>query len=153
MHKNYMYQKTNNLYININPNTYNYRNQILSQIQTAHHQTFNISTSKPFNQYLSELASHHFCLCIRGNGIDTHRFWESLYLGVIPVIINNQYTNISHFVTHLKNLNIPFYEITQDFLLEKYTDNFFNETLYKQIIKNSNSSIYNLEQLKLSYYI
>ena len=25
--------------------------------------------------------------CPRGNGIDTHRFWESLYLGALPVIL------------------------------------------------------------------
>jgi hypothetical protein len=25
-------------------------------------------------------------LCPRGNGIDTHRFWESLYSGVVPII-------------------------------------------------------------------
>jgi hypothetical protein len=25
-------------------------------------------------------------ICPRGNGIDTHRVWEALYLGVVPVV-------------------------------------------------------------------
>lgn len=37
-------------------------------------------------EYVSALASHRFVLCPRGNGIDTHRMWEALYLGTIPVV-------------------------------------------------------------------
>ena len=37
-------------------------------------------------EYVSTLASHRFALCPRGNGIDTHRMWESLYVGTIPVV-------------------------------------------------------------------
>jgi len=39
-----------------------------------------------YSSYLEELACHEFALCPRGNGIDTHRFWESLYLDVIPIV-------------------------------------------------------------------
>jgi hypothetical protein len=39
-----------------------------------------------WRQYLKLLGSHQFSACPRGNGIDTHRIWESLYLGVIPVV-------------------------------------------------------------------
>jgi hypothetical protein len=39
-----------------------------------------------WRQYLELLASHQFSACPRGNGIDTHRIWESLYLGVVPVV-------------------------------------------------------------------
>ena len=37
-------------------------------------------------EYLRMLRSHWFVLCPRGNGIDTHRLWETLYLGGIPVV-------------------------------------------------------------------
>lgn len=40
----------------------------------------------PWRDYLDLLASHRFCACPRGNGLDTHRFWESQYLGVVPVV-------------------------------------------------------------------
>jgi hypothetical protein len=33
------------------------------------------------------MRSSKFVACPRGNGIDTHRFWESLYLGALPVIL------------------------------------------------------------------
>jgi hypothetical protein len=31
-----------------------------------------------------------FTACPRGNGIDTHRFWESLYLGSIPIVLESE---------------------------------------------------------------
>jgi len=40
-------------------------------------------------EYVASMASHRFVLCPRGNGIDTHRMWEALYLGVIPIIEKN----------------------------------------------------------------
>jgi hypothetical protein len=48
----------------------------------------------PFAAYLRELASHRFCLCPRGNGVDTHRFWESQYLGVVPVVERSPHTDV-----------------------------------------------------------
>lgn len=32
-------------------------------------------------QCLARMAAHRFVMCPRGNGIDTHRLWETLYLG------------------------------------------------------------------------
>src|SRR5262249_40191797 len=37
-------------------------------------------------RYVQGLRSHPFCLAPRGNGIDTHRIWESLYAGCIPIV-------------------------------------------------------------------
>ena len=87
----YKVKKVKSIYININPTTYFYRKNILDKINEKG--ILKVSTNKPYREYLQELAEHRFCLCIRGNGIDTHRFWESLYLGVIPVIINNNDTD------------------------------------------------------------
>ncbi len=43
-------------------------------------------TPLPYRDYLRELAEHRFCVSPHGNGIDTHRTWEALYLGVIPIV-------------------------------------------------------------------
>lgn len=43
-------------------------------------------TSKPYKEFLEELSSFKFCLCPSGNGLDTHRLWECLYLKVIPIV-------------------------------------------------------------------
>jgi hypothetical protein len=39
--------------------------------------------------YLRQLALSKFCICPQGNGIDTHRLWEALYVGCIPVVIRH----------------------------------------------------------------
>jgi hypothetical protein len=48
--------------------------------------------AKPFADYLRDLRSSWFCLAPRGNGIDTHRTWEALYLGTIPVVTRSVLT-------------------------------------------------------------
>ena len=41
---------------------------------------------KPFAEYLKDLRASYFCLSPGGDGIDTHRTWEALYLGTVPVV-------------------------------------------------------------------
>lgn len=36
--------------------------------------------------FFEDLRASVFALCPRGNGIDTHRFWECLYAGVYPIV-------------------------------------------------------------------
>jgi hypothetical protein len=51
-----------------------------------------IEKDVPFEQYIQNLAAHKFCICPRGNGIDTHRFWEAQYLDTIPIILLRDWT-------------------------------------------------------------
>lgn len=44
---------------------------------------------KDFKNYLIELKRHKYCITPVGNGIDCHRFWECLYLSVIPICTRN----------------------------------------------------------------
>jgi len=44
------------------------------------------SPALSWRRYLAALSAHQFSACPRGNGIDTHRVWESLYLGVVPIV-------------------------------------------------------------------
>jgi hypothetical protein len=148
MAKTYLQKKTKNIYININPSTFSYRAEVLNYLSAQ-----NITQSKPFADYLVDLSEHRFCLCIRGNGLDSHRFFESLYLGTIPVIINNSNTKMDSFVHYLQASEIPFVEIREESLeviAEKYfqTD-FFNEKLYKKMIK---TPLQCMDVLKLNYY-
>jgi hypothetical protein len=155
MSKSYFLKKTRDIYININPSTFNYRATILKELEKNGVET--VKSPKPFDEYLKELSEYRFCLCMRGNGIDTHRFFEALYLNVIPVIINNKYTNMQGFVDYLKRLEIPFYEINNDsveIIVEKYFNtNFFNESLFNKITKYLSKPINNLDQLKLGNYV
>jgi len=38
-----------------------------------------------FYGYITNIHGHKFVACPSGNGIDTHRTWESLYLNSIPI--------------------------------------------------------------------
>jgi len=49
---------------------------------------------KKYPDYIKTLATYKFCICVEGNGLDTHRFWECLYLGVLPICIKNEWTDV-----------------------------------------------------------
>ena len=50
----------------------------------------------------SRLASRYmFVACPRGNGIDTHRFWETLYRGSVPIVIGSPWS------ANLQNWGVP----------------------------------------------
>lgn len=42
-----------------------------------------------YAKFLERLAESWFCLCPRGAGLDTYRFWDCLYLGVVPVVFDD----------------------------------------------------------------
>lgn len=51
-----------------------------------------VENSMHIKRRISGTSCHHlmrkslFVACPAGNGLDTHRFWESLYLGAIPIV-------------------------------------------------------------------
>lgn len=49
-----------------------------------------------------------FVACPRGNGIDTHRFWESVYLGAIPIILRED--------------KIPAYDIAPHLVIDSWLE-------------------------------
>lgn len=38
---------------------------------------------------LSEMSKHQFVLAPHGHGVDTHRMWEALYAGCIPIVMRS----------------------------------------------------------------
>jgi hypothetical protein len=40
----------------------------------------------PFEEYMREIGKFKFVRCMRGNGLDTHRFCEILLMGSVPVV-------------------------------------------------------------------
>jgi len=51
--------------------------------------------------YRRILLNYMFVICPEGNGIDTHRMWEALYLKTIPIIKKNMISNF------IKKAKIP----------------------------------------------
>jgi len=47
------------------------------------------SNGHGFDEYLDNIYNHKFVVCPEGNGVDTHRVWECLYMGSIPIVEDN----------------------------------------------------------------
>ena len=43
-------------------------------------------------RYAKVASSYSYVLCPRGNGLDTHRFWETLYRGSVPVVLESPWS-------------------------------------------------------------
>lgn len=58
-------------------------------------------------QYHTLLSQYEFCICPEGNGVDTHRLWEALYLHCIPIVLQSSHIDILR-----SQLNIPMVVLT-----------------------------------------
>jgi len=88
------------------------------------------------DKYIDALKKSSFVLSPWGNGIDTHRIWESLYLGKIP--ITKFHKNFSIFST------LPI----------MFVDNYFqiSEDMLNNFITKFSSNSYSLEMLDIGYW-
>jgi hypothetical protein len=78
------YKKEQLVYANFNVTTNpNQRKYCLANIPSKF-----VDNNVPFETYLAKTAKSYFTICPLGNGIDSHRIWESLYLNSIPVVEN-----------------------------------------------------------------
>ena len=111
-------RKELSLYTNINPDTYSYRRDVLDYLQKEC--KIKNGDNLGYCEYLQLLSKHRYSLCIRGNGIDTHRFWESLYSGVTPIVIDNSVTQISSFVEYIRALGLPIIVVSELTQLKKF---------------------------------
>jgi hypothetical protein len=70
-----------------------------------------------FVEYVSDIVEHFYVLCPRGNGIDCHRTWETLYLNRVPVMLRHRN---AEFYEDLPILFVDSWEeITEDLLESK----------------------------------
>jgi hypothetical protein len=133
-------QDKNLVYMNFNISTYpQERQQVFNLFQHKEWVTKGIieNTIEGRTIFLQEIRNHTFVLCPRGNGVDTHRLWETLYMGSIPIVKKD----IA--LKDFEDLPICFIndwsEITLEFLVEQK----------QQILSKS----WNIQKLKISYWI
>lgn len=110
---NFNCDTTNNPFIQCHKNL---RNTWKTQIEKR----FQWNENKQFEDYIIELSMHKFCLSPPGRGVDTHRSWEALMVGTIPIMISTPldslFTDLP--VIIIDNLDI----ITEDYLNIKYEE-------------------------------
>ena len=94
--------KAENLFVGFDPRTHPARRDLLDALRE---QFVDLPAAafrrQSFASYLDDLGRHTFCICPRGNGLDTHRFWECLYLDVIPIVERSDH------VEHWRRCGLP----------------------------------------------
>jgi len=126
------------MYANFNPNTnFSHRKNIYGLFKSN---TWATKDIEPLNNedYQKKLTQHKFTLAPWGNGIDTHRFWEILYSGSIPITQNHHI--YSSFTSIPRVLVNDYSEITKEFLDHEF------------INLEKNKENFNLEELNFDYW-
>lgn len=95
-------------------------------------------------QFYAHLSGFKFCICPRGNGIDTYRTWDALHLGVIPIVVSE-----ANFHNEMRDLPILFIKSYEDykFLNRSYLEQCFDEMLNKSFNFGKLTSKYWLERM------
>jgi hypothetical protein len=77
--------KTRDFYFYFNVDTNNVARNTCKNMLEKKGLTFGNPTK--YEIYLLELSQCKYAICPEGNGVDSHRLWECLYLGVIPIMV------------------------------------------------------------------
>jgi hypothetical protein len=146
-------QKINKLYVNLALDTnIKIRGTIFNQIKNKDF-IYIENRRLNYNDYLEQLTKFKYILCIRGNGVDTHRLWETLYLGGIAIVDNNYNANM--FSDKYKNIitindfnNLTLNELETTKLNNNDKLDYPTLSYYDLLIKNKKKSL-----LKLNHHL
>lgn len=131
--------KINLLYMNFNVKTHPERSTVYKMFKNNDWVTEGVieNTIEGRRKFLRDIRNHKFVLCPRGNGIDTHRLWETLYMGSIPIVKKD--------IAYSQFTDLPICFIDS---WEQITPNFLND----EYIRISSAS-WNMDKLKIGYWI
>ena len=79
-------------------------------------------------KYLEELSRFDFNLCPPGNGLDTHRVWESILVNTHPIV-------------QINNVNVNFFNMGVPLILNKNFEN-ISKTVISEIKEEINLKKY-----------
>lgn len=95
---------------------------------------------KGFLEYINNVYSHKYVICPEGNGMDTHRVWETLYMGSIPIVLesinNDYYRDLPILMIHAWG------ELTPEGLNTQY------DRIQRKLVRGD----YNLNKLNFEYW-
>ena len=81
---------------------------------------FKWNENEPFENYIKTLSTYKFCVAPPGRGIDTHRCWEALMVGTIPIVISSP---INELYEELPVIIVESWDIiTEEYLNKKYDE-------------------------------
>lgn len=96
----------------------NIRKRVRSELLKA---DFTENGEKEFDPYMEELSRHKFCVCLPGRGVDTHRCWEALMVGTVPIMIHTSLDSLyDKLPVILLPLEFDWSTITREWLEEQW---------------------------------
>jgi hypothetical protein len=81
------------------------RKELLSLKSVSYDNVDFISKRFSPKEYAKVSSRYTYVACPRGNGLDTHRFWEALYRGSYPIVLRSNWSY------SIKELGIPIIEV------------------------------------------
>jgi len=94
----------------------------------------------PQQDYYKTLGKYKFCICPEGNGSDTHRLWECLYLRCVPIVIRTLFIEILKNHTNIPLCIVDSWDDLQPntLIYENYEfkDDYYDIETYKRLITN-----------------
>ncbi len=126
--------KSNTLYCNWNPDTNNEARNGITQKLRDNGNGLVTEHGLSFESYCESLARYQWVVCPPGNGVDTHRVWETLYVGSYPIVLKNRI---------YKDYDLPILQVEK---WEDVTPKLLSEFSYKWKDRT------NFEQLKMDYW-
>lgn len=130
------------IYVNMSiENSKKARTEAFNKIRNLPNLVFEMPTMSQEGRinYLKNLRKCAFVLCPRGNGLDTVRTWETLYMGGIPVV--KKHRGITALLNELPVVLVDSWSQASDpkFMYEQWT--------------KIHKTIWNVDKLKLSYWL
>lgn len=147
-------EKINKVYANFNINTKQFHRFHTFKIALNSDSFVTQEAKLRKEDYLDELSKYKYVLCPWGNGYDTHRFWESIYLGSVPIIKYNKFykhiTNIpSVVVNSFKNLDIENIKVNLNKIdIDKISFSYWSELIMNE---KKESDVNNLKCIDINY--
>ena len=125
-------KREDKIYVNFNLNT-NYFHRIIAVKKVL--KIKDAIVEKPnmeLNEYVKKLSNYKYSITPWGNGVDTHRMWESIYSGCVPITQNH---------TAFRNIqDLPI------IFVDSYKE------ISKEMLRNYNFENINYEKLKFSWW-
>jgi hypothetical protein len=95
------------------------------------------------------LQRYKFCICPEGNGVDTHRLWEALYVKTVPLLLRSKFSENIQKTTKLPMIlfnsweeldvdNLPDYKSFNFDVGRKYLSLRYYQSLIKSVMMTRN---------------
>lgn len=132
--------KNNKMFCSFNTLTNKNRIHVLNLVKENN--LTDIENFSNHKTYIKKLSTYKFSICPIGNGLDTHRFWESISVHTLPIVEN------SEFIQNFKNLGVPMV------VLENWNDiKSFNEEDLINIYEKNYEKFFHENFLSIEFWI